>query len=238
MRLLDIHLGAGSHDLIAQVEKWQKNSILVAWDLLSLVHSVNQSHVHIVSLPKIYPSIKLSVWYLPAYHPVECMWLVYNLFVLRRYLCAVSFVCLCVQLLSCVRLFVAPWTVAHQVSLFMGFYRQESWGGLPFPTPGDLPNSGIEPTSPASPALAGRFVLYHHAIWEGLLFPVWHLTRGHRPLGTSSLERLVFTAAALIFGDSSPQDRGDTLVMSLDVWRRASIMYTDSQNCSGLLLYF
>ena len=102
MRLLDIHLGAGSHDLIAQVEKWQKNSIFVAWDLLSLVHSVNQSHVHIVSLLKIYPSIKLSVWYLPAYHPVECMWLVYNLFVLRRYLCAVSFVCACV--LSCIRL--------------------------------------------------------------------------------------------------------------------------------------
>ena len=120
----------------------------------------------------------------------------------------------------------------------MEFSRQESWGGLPFPTPGDLPNSGIEPTSPASPALAGRFFLYRRAIWEGLLFPVWHLTHGHRLLGTSSLEHLVFTAAALIIGDSSSQDPGDTLVMSLDVWRRESIMYTDSQNCSGLLLYF
>ena len=42
-----------------------------------------------------------------------------------------------------------PWTVAHQVSLFMGFFRQECWSGLPFPSPGDLPDPGIEPKSPA-----------------------------------------------------------------------------------------
>ena len=142
-------------------------------------------------------------------------------------MCYFLCVCLCAQLLSCARLFVAPWTVAHQASLFMELSRQEYWGGLPFPTPGDLPNPGIEPTSPASPALAGRFFLYHCAIWEALLFPVQSLTRGHRLLGTSSLEHLVFTAAALIFGDSSPQDLGDTLVMSLDVWRRESKVYTE-----------
>jgi len=39
----------------------------------------------------------------------------------------------------------------------MGFCRHEYWSGLPFPTPGDLPNPGIKPASPASPALAGRF---------------------------------------------------------------------------------
>ena len=39
----------------------------------------------------------------------------------------------------------------------MGFSRQEYWSGLPFPSPGDLPNAGIEPMSPASPALAGKF---------------------------------------------------------------------------------
>ena len=43
----------------------------------------------------------------------------------------------------------APWTVACQASLSIGFSRQEYWSGLPFPSPGDLPNPGIEPGSPA-----------------------------------------------------------------------------------------
>ena len=51
--------------------------------------------------------------------------------------------------LSCVRLFATLWTVAHQASPSMGFSRQEYWRGLPFPSPGDLPNPGIEPGSPA-----------------------------------------------------------------------------------------
>ena len=53
-----------------------------------------------------------------------------------------------VKLLSHVRLFVTPWTVAHQAPPTMGFSRQEYWSGLPFPSPGDLPNPGIEPRSP------------------------------------------------------------------------------------------
>ena len=44
-------------------------------------------------------------------------------------------------------------TVAHQVSLFLGFSRQEYWSGLPCPPPGDLPNPGIKPAPPATPAL-------------------------------------------------------------------------------------
>ena len=51
--------------------------------------------------------------------------------------------------LSCVQLFASPWTVARQAPLSMGFSRQEYWSGLPFPSPGDLPNPGIEPGSPA-----------------------------------------------------------------------------------------
>ena len=51
--------------------------------------------------------------------------------------------------LSCVRLFVTPWTVAYQASPSMGFPRQGYWSGLPFPSPGDLPDPGIEPRSPA-----------------------------------------------------------------------------------------
>ena len=46
-------------------------------------------------------------------------------------------------------MFVTPWTVAHQAPLSMGFSRQEYWSGLPFPSPGDLPNPGIKSGSPA-----------------------------------------------------------------------------------------
>ena len=51
--------------------------------------------------------------------------------------------------LSRVRLFATPWTVAYQAPLSMGFSRQYYWSGLPFPSPADLPNPGIEPRSPA-----------------------------------------------------------------------------------------
>ena len=46
-----------------------------------------------------------------------------------------------------------PWTLAHQASLSTGFPRQEYWSGLPFPSPRDLPDPGIEPASPVSAAL-------------------------------------------------------------------------------------
>ena len=55
---------------------------------------------------------------------------------------------------SCVHLFATPWTVAHQAFLSMGFSGQEYRSGFPFPSPGDLPDPGMEPNSPA---LAGRF---------------------------------------------------------------------------------
>ena len=56
-------------------------------------------------------------------------------------------------LLSHVLLFLTSWTVAHQAPLSMGFSRQEYWDGLPFPSPGDLPNPKIKPASPRSLAL-------------------------------------------------------------------------------------
>ena len=61
-----------------------------------------------------------------------------------------------VCVLGHIQLFATLWTGGHQAPLSMGFSRQEYWTGLPFPTPGDLPDPGIEP---ASPALAGRFSL-------------------------------------------------------------------------------
>ena len=56
-----------------------------------------------------------------------------------------------------IRLCVTPWTVVRQTPLPMEFSRQEYWIGLPFSSPGYLAGTGIEPASPASPALASRF---------------------------------------------------------------------------------
>ena len=61
-----------------------------------------------------------------------------------------------VLLLSCAWLFVTLWTLACQAPLSMGFFRQGYWNGLPCPPPGDLPDPGIEPVSPA---LAGKFFI-------------------------------------------------------------------------------
>ena len=58
---------------------------------------------------------------------------------------------------SLVQLFATPWTIAHQAPLSKGLSQQEYWSGSPFSPPGDLPNPGIKP---ASPALAGGF-FYH-----------------------------------------------------------------------------
>ena len=74
-------------------------------------------------------------------------------------MCVCVCVCVCVyvhaQMLSHIQLFETPWTVAYQAPLSREFSRQEYWSRLPFPTPGDLPDQGIEPTSPV---LAGGFI--------------------------------------------------------------------------------
>ena len=75
-----------------------------------------------------------------------------------------------VNSLSRVRLFATLWTVAHQAPLSMGFSRQGYWSGLPFPSPGDLPDPGIEPRSPTleadalpsePPAMPPGLLQYH-----------------------------------------------------------------------------
>ena len=69
---------------------------------------------------------------------------------LKMIWCNIMCVCVCVfELLSRVRFLATPWTIARQAPLSMGFSRQEYWSGLPFPSPGDLPNLEIEPGSPA-----------------------------------------------------------------------------------------
>ena len=67
------------------------------------------------------------------------------------------YLCIHAQSLSCGQLFVTLWTVAHQAPLSMEFSRQKYWSDAPFPSPGDLPDLGIRPMSPASPVLTGRF---------------------------------------------------------------------------------
>ena len=75
-------------------------------------------------------------------------------------LCRSSGVRVCV--LSGVRLVVTQWTITRQALASMGFSRQEYWSGLPFPSPGDLPDPGIEPPSPASSALQANSLPVSH----------------------------------------------------------------------------
>ena len=88
------------------------------------------------------------------------------------------------------------WTVAHQAPLSMGFARQEYWRGLPFPTPGHLPNTGIEPTSSA---LADGFFTTS-ATWEALKITLWtedemagwhHQLNGHGLCGLRELDGML-----------------------------------------------
>ena len=77
-------------------------------------------------------------------------------------------VCVCGQSLGHVCLSVALWTVTCQSPLSMKFFGQEHWSGLPFPIPGDLPDPGIKP---ASPALAGGFSA--SATWKARSGDAW-----------------------------------------------------------------
>ena len=90
--------------------------------------------------------------------------------------------------LSCDRLFGTPWTVAYQGSPFIGFSRQEYWSGLPFPSPGDLPDPGIEPRVSG---IVGR----HFTVWVTFIclmdlimpFPTWSPAMGSHYLCVSVL---------------------------------------------------
>jgi len=82
------------------------------------------------------------------------MWCV-STYLCHLYFVSAMFCSLCV--LSNVQRCATPWTVACRAPLSTRFSRQESWSGLPFPPPGDLPSPGNKPMSPASPALADGF---------------------------------------------------------------------------------
>ena len=111
-----------------------------------LYSKVNQPYAHTYPLISRFPS-HLGHHRALSRAPCATQW------VLTSYL-FYTCVLMHTQLLSHVQLFETPWTVARQASLFIGFPRQEYWNGLPFPSPGVLPDSRIKPVSPA---LAGRF---------------------------------------------------------------------------------
>ena len=109
------------------------------WLLLSLLFSF---HSRPFAVPYIFSRVSLP-WCWKCYS----LCLEYSSLLFLSYYFFTSFVC--VKSLSRVRLFETPWTVAHQAPLSMGFSRQEYWSGLPFSSPGDLPNLGIKPGPPA-----------------------------------------------------------------------------------------
>ena len=83
----------------------------------------------------------------PGFEPTGKIWSeYYNYYFLTSEFCALGFSIGDLVIKSCLTP-ATPWTVAHHASLSMGFPRQEYWNGLPFPSPGDLPNPGIEPGS-------------------------------------------------------------------------------------------
>ena len=88
-----------------------------------------------------------------------------------------------VKLLSHVQLFATSWTVAYWAPLSMGFSRQEYWSRLPFPSPGDLPNPGIEPGLPH---------------WKQMLYPLNHQgSHDYGPTFTSVFSIMSFSDAMI-----------------------------------------
>ena len=77
--------------------------------------------------------------------------------------------CAC-QVTSVVSNSVTLWIVAHQAPLSMGFSRHESWSELPCLPPGDLPDPGMEPVSPAAPVLSGGFLQLSYQQRESPVF--------------------------------------------------------------------
>ena len=118
-----------------------------------------------------------------------------------------------VQSLSGFRLFVTPWTVAHEAPLSMGFPRQEYQSGLSFPSPGDLPDPGIEP---ASSELAGRLFIteppgksqYQNNRREnGGLSSLKEINQDNflKPVSTSQMERVYQILRIMTFKHQGPK---------------------------------
>ena len=108
--------------------------------------------------------------------------------------------------LSCVRLFTTLWIAAHQAHLSMGFSRQEYWSRLPFPSPGNLPDPGIEPRSPAleADALSSKPVIAYFINFKktALIF------KSHQIRSDQSLSLVQFSATPWIVARQTPLSTG------------------------------
>ena len=131
--------------------------------------------------------------------------------------------------LSHVQLFVTPWTVAYQALPSMGFSRQEYWSGLPFPSPGDLPDPGIEPGSPALEAEAltseppGKPRKHYFSLWSFKLltwFYKYRMVRWHHWLSGQEFKQTP--------GDSEGQG---SLAQSMGSQRVGHNWATKKQKC-------
>ena len=103
-----------------------------------------------------------------------------------------------VKSLSRVRLFATPWTVAHQASPSMRFSRQEYWSGLPFPSPGDLPDPGIEPGSPTLQADALPSEPPGKTFQEGRSGQIWQILQGGDAKGNVTMSMTFSARKALV----------------------------------------
>ena len=111
---------------------------------------------------------------------------------------------------SYVQFFVTPWTVAHQAPLSMVFSRQEYRSGLTCPSPGHLPDPGIEPTSLTTPTLAGGFFATS-ITWEAL-----EMIRSHpRPLGKAASEEEGKNEEGSVLDTKKRKGRRKKIIMGL-----------------------
>ena len=117
---------------------------------------------------------------------------------------------MCAESLGHVWLSATPRTVAHQAPLSLGVSRQEHWSRRPFPPPGDLPNPGVEPASPVSPASADGFFTAN-ASWEALRLTTVSLVHSQWPrvlIHSSSPPHLIaWASTAFPPGDTEAMSR-------------------------------
>ena len=142
-----------------ELQHARHQSFTVSWSLLKLmpIESVMLSNHFIIFqplllLPSVFPSIKVFSNELALFLRWPKHWS-FSFIISPSNECCAG--CVVLSCFSRVRLFATAWTVARQAPLSIGFSRQEHCSGLPFPSPGDLHDPGIEPRSPA---LAGRFL--------------------------------------------------------------------------------
>ena len=134
--------------------------------------------------------------------------------------------------------FETPCTVAHQAPLSMGFFQREYWSGLPFPSPGDLPDPGIKLTSSASPALAGRFFATEpegKSQWTCLLISIFFGTQVTKFAVFKFPRRLVVITklSAETGGTDYNAERGGGLHFGADSISPALAFMLQEQGCCG-----